>query len=147
MELNSCIHLICFAGDSWHQSLYTQFTVNTNKIGGRSGGGDDGEMPIVSGTWRDRKLDVTSDSDDNVDDDDGYSKSDGNSTQEALTIESGNSASSTSGVSSNRQSGNSSGSSGNGDAVVNKILVSRENAIFKPGKFSFDKKKQTNKTK
>lgn len=147
MELNLCIHLICFARNSWHQSLYTQFTVNTNKICGRGGGGVYGDMPIVSGTWRDRKLDVTSDSDDNVDDDDGYSKSDGNSTQEALTIESGNSASSTSGVSSNRQSGNSSGSSGNGNAVVNKILVSRENAIFKPGKFSFDTKKQTNKTK
>lgn len=128
--------------------FYTQCIVNANKLCAGSG-----DLPIVSGTWREKKLDETCDSD-NVDDDDGYSKSDGNdsyhSTQETLTIESGNSASSTSGVSSNRQSVN--GSGGGGDnhkgqighnhEIVNKILVSRENAIFKPGNnFFFGKNK------
>lgn len=128
----------------------TQFIANASKLCG-----DDGGLSIAAGgTWREKKLDVTIDSDDN--DDDGYSKSNGssNSTHETLTTESGISASSTSGVSSCRQSENGSGSGG-GDCrnshtghnheIVNKILCSREinDAIFKPGKivfFDFDKK-------
>lgn len=127
--------------------FYTNFIANANKVCAGSGGSND-HLPVVSGTWREKKLDVS-------DDDDGFSKSDENdsyhSTHDAFTIESGNSASSTSGVSSNRQSENGGvnhkGQIGHNHEIVNKILVSREinDAIFKPGKFSFgEKKRKTN---
>lgn len=94
------------------------------------------------GTWREKKSDVTSDSDDN---DDGYSNSDesNRSAHKILTARSESSASKTSGISSNgqRENGN---RSNNGDAdgstshnheIVNKMLISQEvnNAIFEPG--------------
>lgn len=117
---------------------HNPFVANANKV---CGGGGDRDLPVVAGTWRDTKLNVSCDSDD-----DGYSKSDGNDSYHSVhgTIESGNSANSTSGVSSsNRQSENGNGSRGTtysgrtGGEIVNKILVSREinDAIFKPGKF------------
>lgn len=133
--------------------FHTRLIVNASEFCVNGGGVGDGFAVAAAsaGTWREKKFDVTSDSDDN-DVDDGYSKSDASnnsyhSTHETLTNETANSASSTSGVSTNRQSenGGRSGSSsgenghtGHNHETVNKILISREinDAIFKPGKFS-----------
>lgn len=118
--------------------FHTPIEANAKK--GCAGGGGDRDLPVVTGTWRDTKLNVSCDSDD-----DGYSKSDGNDSYHSThgTVVSGNSTNSTSGVSSNRQSENSNGSddgakhSSQAGEIVNKILVSREinEAIFKPGEF------------
>lgn len=111
--------------------FHSKFTGNASKL---CGFGDN--LPFVRGTWRDKKMDDTIDSDDN---DDGFSKSDGNdsyqSAHETLTTESRSSVSSTSGVSSNENSEN----AGKNHEIVNKIVISRRinDAIFKPGIFPF----------
>lgn len=134
--------------------FHAEFIANASEF--CSGDGGVG-FTIGHGTWREKKFDVTSDSEG----DDGYSKSDESnshhSAHETLTTKSGNSTSS--GVSSNRQWQNGSGSSksssssraGHNHEIVNKLVISREinDTIFKPGYFktlfSLTKSKGANK--
>lgn len=139
------IRFLTYKSTTNHLSC-VEFIANARKL--CSCDGDGVSFSPVDGAWREKKSDVTIDSDEN-DGDDGYSKSDEtnshHSTRGAVTTKSGNLTSSTSGVSSIRQwqngsagDSNTSGrTSNNGHTheIVNKILISREvnEAIFKPG--------------